>query len=245
MIDRTTHVTNTSGERAGDRQTVDLIVLGRLIWNKLPLLALMGFLLTIAMTIVGVLALTLVLAAPHAAAVLAGPIWLAGTSVSLRLLAGDDPGMRAYLSELRQRAPEGAALALPPAVVTTLLLGTVALANAGSARAWLLAPVAADAIVLILLAFGALAVFPLAVATGLRGRERWFAGIALAGRFPVFSIGLLAAALLLALSIRFAGPVLALAAAGPYCLLVTATLRQMMHTSGLACIQSIGAPHDH
>lgn len=236
MIDGTMLV----NRKRDDRQTVDLIALGRLIWSELPLFALMGLLLTVAMTIVSVLALTLALVAPIAAALLIGPIWLAGTSVSLRLLAGADPGMRGYVSELRHRALDGAVLALPLAIVTTLLLGTVAIVNAASGRTWLLLPIGVDAIVLILLIFGALTVFPLAVATELRGRKRWLIGIALAGRFPIASIGLLAAALLLALSIRFVGPFLALAAAGPYCLLVTATVQRMMLDSGLVSYESIG-----
>lgn len=211
-----------------DRGSLDLVCLARLAWTELPVLALVDLLVTFAAAVVAVTALAAAPLAPLTAALLLGPVWLGATAACLRMGEGEAVGFGDLLRELRDRAKTGMSLALAPAAVGTLLLGSVGLMTAGDGRRWMLAPVAVDALVLIVLAFGGLAVFPLAVLTDLRGSDRWLAAIALAGRHLVASAGLLALSVLLALSARVAGPFLVLAMAGPACLLTAATVRDLM-----------------
>jgi hypothetical protein len=125
--------------------------------------------------------------------------------------------------------------------VATVLVGSVGIVSGAGGERWMLIPIAVDAIVLIVVAFGCVAAFPLAVATDLRGRDCWLVAFALAGRHLVASTGILALAILFALSLRIAGPFFALAGAGPYCLFLTATVgRIMLGSSVHAAAQTRG-----
>lgn len=220
--------------RSGGRrrtETLDLVRVGRLVWSELPLLATINLLVALAATVALATALTAVVLAPLVAALLFGPVVIAAVAACDRLLGGEAVGIRDLVREIRRRARTGVALALVPATVVTLLLGSLALPTTAADRRWVLVPIAIDAAVLIVLAFGCLTVFPLAVATELRGRARWFAAIGLAGQNLTASLGLVAIPILLALSVTVVGPFLALIAAAPFCLLTTAATRSFVPES--------------
>ena len=207
---------------------VDLVRLGRIVRSAVPVIAAIDLLLGLAGALVVAATLSVVLLAPLVAALLLGPVWLGATATCDRFLAGDQPGIRDLGAEIRRRAGTGVGLALGPAIVATLLLGTAGLHTATDGQRWLLIPIAIDAVVLTVLVFGCIAAFPLAIATDLRGRERWVAAIALAGQHLTASLGIAAIVVLLAVSVRLLGPFIALVVAGPLCLLVTATARDHM-----------------
>lgn len=197
-----------------------------LLWEGLPLLAALDLLLVLAGSVAAFSLLTLGAAGPLLAAILLGPVWIGGTAACGRLLAGETPGARALLGEIRRHGRAGIALALPFGVVASLLLGTLAIGAGAEGPDWLLAPVAVDALVLVLLATGGTMVFTLAVETDLGGRARWLVALGLAGRNPMPCGGVLAAAVLLAISAANWGPFLASLLAGPGCLLTTAVARR-------------------
>ena len=217
------------GTRRPNGGGLDLVRLGRIAWSEVPLLAVIDLLLALAGAVVAVATLSVVMLAPVVAALLLGPVWIGATASCDRLLTGDALGIRDLCSEIRRHARTGAGLALAPATVATLLLGSIGIHTRTDGQRWLLLPIAVDAAVLSVLAFGCIAVFPLAVATELRGRERWFAAIALAGQNLTASFGVAAIVILLALSARQIGPFIALMMAGPLCLLVTAIARRAVH----------------
>jgi hypothetical protein len=211
---------------------VDLVRIGRLIWSELPLLVGINLAMTLAGTVVAVTLVTIAPLGPIVAALLLGPIWLGSTAICLRLDNRESPGWRDLIREIIARAGTGIRLALVPAVVASMLIGSIALMTADDGRRWMLAPIAADALVLIILLFGCLTVFPLAIVGDLGGRDRWLLSISLAGRHLVVSVGIVALAVLIALSLRVVGPFLAIILAGPYCLLVSVTARQTLLAPG-------------
>ena len=222
-----------TGARSGTRRpnggNLDLVQLSRIALSEVPLLAVINLLVALAGAVVVGVTLSAVLLAPVVAALLLGPVWIGATAVCGRLIAGDALGIRDLGSEIRRHARTGVGLALVPATVATLLLGSVGIRAATDGQRWLAVPIAIDAVVLSVLGFGCISVFHLAVATELRGWERWFAAIAVAGRDLTASFGVAAIVVLLALSARQLGPFIALVMAGPLCLLVTATARHALH----------------
>lgn len=220
-----------SDRRSPPPDRFDAARLARLVWSELPLLAVVDLLAGLAAAVVAVTALSVAPLAPVVAAVLLGPVWIGAVACCDRLVAGDPCGIRDLLREIRCRARTGIALAIVPAAAAALLLGSIRILTVRDGQRWMLAPIAVDATVLIVLACGCLTVFPLAVATELRGRERWFAAIGLAGQNLTASLGIVALAILLLLSVRFIGPFLAFSMVGPFCLLITATARAAITTS--------------
>lgn len=210
-------------------EALDLPAVGRLVWSELPVLAVIDLLITLGVAVVAVVAVTVAALAPLVAALLIGPVWLGGTAICNRILVGDAVGPRDVFVEVGRRGATGVRIALVPGVVATLLIGSLTIrSSGGGSRSWMMLPIALDALVLIVVAFGCLTVFPLTVLTDLPGRVRWLAALALAGRHLVICAGLLATVVLLLVSIRLVGPILLLAAAGPLCLLVAASVRSVM-----------------
>jgi hypothetical protein len=213
--------------RHGERSDVplDLMQVGRLVWTELPVLMLISLLATLAATVTMGVALAVAALAPLVAAVLLGPAWIGSTTVCVQLLAGDAAGARGLVLAIRKRWRTGTGLSMPPAIVAVILIGTASIRGSHEGQAWLLLPLGVDALALILLLLGGVMVFPLSVMTGLRGRDCWLAALALVGRNVVSTLGIAAFFVLLALSVRYLGPILLLIAAGPLALLCTAVTR--------------------
>jgi len=207
------------------RRDLDLILLGRLIWSELPLMAVINLMVVLSGTLVLATAIAFAPIAPLVGAILLGPVWVGATVGCSRLLAGDASGIGDLCRDIRQHALTGIRLALVPAVVVAVLMGSLAVESASDGQDWLLLPIAVDVMVLILLLFGSITAFTLAVATELHGRERWLAALVLAGRNLTVCLGIGALVVLLLLSVTIAGPFLALIAAGPLCLMTTAATR--------------------
>ena len=218
-------VGTTSSSRLREPEQPDLIQLARVVWSEAPLLAVIDVCIALGAAAVAAAAVVAVALAPFVAALLLGPVWIAAVASCERIRDGNGTGVAGFLGDIRRHGRTGAALALVPATVAALLIGSVELFSIGQARGWMLAPIALDAAVLIVLGFGSLAVFPLAVTTSLSGRDRWFAAIAWAGRHLIKSLGVAAITILLALSVRLAGPVLVFIAAAPLCLIVVSLTR--------------------
>lgn len=198
----------------------------KLIWSELPLMMVISLLVTLASAVIAVLVVTVAVAAPLVSAVLIGPLWLGAVAICAHMLAGDAVGIRDLGAAIRHHARTGIELAMLPAIVATLLIGSVGILTANDDQRWLLLPIAVDAIALVVLVLGCITVFPLAAMTDLRGRARWLAALALAGRNLAAILGIAALVILLALSIRSVGPILILIAGGPLALLCAATTRR-------------------
>lgn len=224
-------------EPAAAANALDLPAIGRLVWSELPVLAAIDLLITLGVAVVAVVAMTVAAIAPLVAAVLIGPIWLGGTAVCTRLLDGENVLLLDVPVTVGRWARRGIPIALVPGVVATLLIGSLTIRSAGEGtRSWLLLPIALDVLVLCVVAFGCLTVFPLAVLSRLSARDRWWFALVLAGRQPLISAGVLAILVLLLVSSRMVGPLLLLAAAGPFCLFVTATARNVMILPSLEAV---------
>jgi hypothetical protein len=206
--------------------------IGRLIWRELPVMMLINLLVTLAAGLIAVTVVSLAIVAPLLAAVLLGPVWIGAIAVAERMLAGDAVGMRDLLAAIRRHARTGIGLAAVPAIVATLLAGSIGILAAHEEQRWLLAPIAVDATVLCVLLLGCVTAFPLAVIGEARGMTRWIAALALAGHQLVAVLGVAALLVLLAFSVQLIGPWLVMLAAGPLALLCVAVTRVGLETAG-------------
>lgn len=214
-----------SQPRCPSPAAVDLVAVGRLIGQELPLLATIGLLLALVGSVVAAVSLAAPLLAPVVAALGFGPVWLGATAGCDRLLGGEPVEQRDLGRLIGRHAQTGIGLALLPATVATLLLGSLAILAARPEQRWMLLPIAVDVAALAVLAGGGIAVFPLAATTRLRGRRRWAVALALAGRAPMATAGIAAIAILIALSARHVAPFFGPIMAAPLCLLATAVTR--------------------
>jgi hypothetical protein len=203
--------------------SIDLMHLGRVIWADLPLLMVINLLATLAGTVVMGVALAVAVLGPVVAALLMGPVWIGAIAISRCILGGEAAGVRDLALLMRRYARTGIGLAMLPATVAAILIASAGIRSANPDDRWLMLPIIIDALVLVVLSLGAILAFPLAIMTGVRGRDCWVAALALAGRNLLATLGVAALIVLLALSARFLGPMLLLIAAGPLAVLCTAT----------------------
>lgn len=208
--------------------SLDLGQIGRTLVAEIPLLAMINLLVGLATAVVAVAFLTVPLLAPVVAAGVLGPVWLGATATCARLLAGDPRGPWHLFGAIWRHGRTGIGLALLPAAVATLLLGSLGILAARPEQRWLLVPIAVDVAALTVIGLGGIAVFPLAVMTESRGRQRWLIALALAGRGPVTTAGITAIVVLLILAARHVTPFLALVMMAPLCLLMTAVSRHQL-----------------
>lgn len=205
----------------------DLVLLGRLIWTELPMLAAINLGFCLGASIVLMIAMAIPPLAPLAAAVLLGPLWAGAIASALRIADGDAGGIAVLMADTCRHARTGLRLALPPAFVATVLLGTASLFAAAGRPAWMFAPIALDLVVVSVLALGSIWVVPIGVSAPFRGRRRWIEAFATGGRHPAATLGIAAIGVLATLSAVRIGPFGALILPGPICLLIAATYRSI------------------
>lgn len=205
---------------------LDLLALARTVRDEVPLMMAISLATTLACAATAIVALTVAPIAPFVAALTLGPVWIGAVAASIDAVDGNPTGLRGLLSAVRRHARTGIALTSVPAVVASALLGSLAISNARPDQRWLLAPIALDAILLAVVALGCVTIFPLALVSRLRGRDRWLAALALAGRDLTTTLGIVALIVLMALSTRLVGPSPALLLAGPLAMLSTLTVRR-------------------
>jgi len=228
-------ITNDQGPRTSDQRSagpLDIELIGRLIRSELPVMMVINLLVTLAVALIAMTVVSMAVVAPTVAALLLGPVWIGAIAVSERMLAGEAVGMRDVLLAIWRHARTGIGLAAVPAIVATLLAGSIGILAAHEEQRWLLAPIAADATVLSVLLLGCITAFPLAVMREARGMTRWIAALTLAGRQLVTVMGIAAVLVLLALSVQLIGPWLAMVAAGPLALLCAAVTRVGLAQAG-------------
>jgi hypothetical protein len=209
---------------------LNLAQIARLIWAEFPLMMAMNLLVTLAVSITGLFFVALIPLGPLTAALLLGPTWLGLTATCHEILEGDTPGWLELIHSVRASARRGIRLAFLPAAVATVLVLTIGLHTANQDQAWLIAPIALQAFVLTILAIGLVPLYPLAILRAGSDRDLWVSALALAGRNLIPVLGIIALLVLLALSIRMVGPLLALLFAGPIALLSTAMVRAALHS---------------
>lgn len=215
---------------------LDLRAIGRAAWRELPLMLTISLLVTLACGATAMVAMVVAPLAPLAAALTLGPVWMAAVALAAAILDGQAVGPRDLAAALRRWAQTGIVIALVPATLATLLIGSVGILSANPDQRWLLAPIALDATALVVSALAGFAVFPLALTTDQPSRDRWLTALALAGLDLTTTLGVAALPVLLTLSTRIVGPFPALLLPGPLALLCTVATR---HAGGRAMSRGI------
>lgn len=211
---------------AGDAPNDDRLLLdvAAAIRANLPLL----LVLDTALLLVAVPALIVVaggapLVAPPLAALTLGPFWAATIATTDRLWLDGDASAVTFLRSLRRYAVRGVAVALVPAGIAILLLGTLRiLADQPHAR-WLLLPLCADGSVAVLTLLASFAAFSLATTGGLRGRTLWLAALATVARQPMTAFGGVAIIALGLVAVTVIGPLVPALLVAPFALFLSAT----------------------
>jgi hypothetical protein len=222
------------GRTRNDPEGVDLLALGKAIWDEIPLLMAANLLLTITISITIVIGLVIPPLGPILAALLVAPVWLGTIAICDLVLSGDAPGFRNLLGQIRRRALTAVSINVAPAVVALILVLSLGMLSAHDDQRWLWVPITIDALVLTVLMLGTFTIFPLALSTSLKGRARWIEALALAGKHITATLGLASLLVLLAISIRYAGPFFALIMSAPIAMLSTATVRNHLAQDGAA-----------
>jgi hypothetical protein len=203
------------------------VVIGRAIWDNCPILLAIDA----AMIAACVPALLLtgaggLVGAPLLLALMFGPVWMAALTASEALLDGEGVGMRQFAGMIGAGWRSGLRIALPPAAIATVLLGTLALAG-GAGRTWMLAPAAIDALVLSGAGAAALGAGWLAARGSAVDRALWRRGALLAGSAPLAICGLAALAVLIGMTAQVTGPLAIGFLAAPFAVTVAATFRHV------------------
>lgn len=167
-----------------------LLRTGRRIWDNLPFLLFIDLMLVAS----AIPALLLVLAgywmlALPVAAVTCGPMWAGAVATSDRMYHHGDGSVRAFFGMVRSHAVIGVAIGFVPALIATVMLGTISVWAANPGARWLVVPLLLDISLLIIVAACGVSVFSLATTGGLRGWDLWRASLAIAGANPLAIIG--------------------------------------------------------
>lgn len=117
-----------------------------------------------------------------------GPAWMAVVAVTDAMVDGADVRVASLLTAVRRHGTAGLRTAAVPAVCAAALLVTWAMYAAQPAP-WLLACMAVDGGVLVLVAVGLPFAFSWRLATGQSGRRLWFAACVQGLSRPVLSLG--------------------------------------------------------
>lgn len=217
-----------------DRDSVEqplALVVGRAIWDNLPHLLVIDLLFALAaMPALLVAASGGVIVAPLLLAAGIGPIWLAALAAGEAMLDGEIVNPRRFLGFVRGLGTRGVAMALIPGGIVTLLLGTLQLAGDGDTRRWMLAPVVVDGLAFSLAIIVGLGAGWLAARGNAFERALLRRGALLAGSAPRVIGGMIAALVLIAVSVQLIGPLMAIILAAPFALFVCACFRWVVAT---------------
>ena len=180
-------------------RTLPAVVAG-CVWSNLPVLLAMDAVLVVAAVPAVLLALSGgYLLAPLVAAALVGPVWAGTVATTDRIVRGDAPSVRMFVTELRRYARRGLALAVVAAVVATAAVATSATFAANPRERWLLVPYFVDLSVLTLLLVAGLSAFSLATSAGLRGWTLVRASLEVAAAHKLAAAGTVGLVILLGL----------------------------------------------
>lgn len=153
-----------------------LLRVGKIFWEHLPLLLLADLALGLALVPPVIAALIgLELLAPWIAALTLGPVWLATCVLALNLLS-KQPGSGSWRNFLRSISGcwrSAVSLSAGPALLATLLLGTLHILTVYPQMRWLQMSLFADICGATLVALAACSAFPLRATRTLRGWSLW------------------------------------------------------------------------
>lgn len=150
-----------------------------LIWQHLLLILCADVLLLLAaLPVFAVWLLGLSVPAIWIAALTLGPVWAGISACANRLVDGEELSARALFGETRRHWRAGVAISALPALVATLLLGTLSILAAYPRMSWLYLPLLIDVCLAILVGLACLSAYPLVVARQLRGWRLWKVALA-------------------------------------------------------------------
>ncbi len=193
------------------------------VWWNLPLLLAVDLILLLGAVPAIVVAVVTPVAAPLVAALTVGPLWIATIALSDRLWTGRAGSLPRFFRLVRRHGRAGIALALVPAAVVTMLLGTLRIMEVHPDQRWLLLPLLLDGSALVLVTLAGFAVASLAVATRRCGRRVWRDALALVAAKPAATITIVTLLVLIGSVVRLLGPVFLVTIMAPMAVVLSAT----------------------
>jgi hypothetical protein len=201
------------------------LVIGRTIWENSPILLVIDLALAIAaLPVVFVAGFGGLIVAPLLLAVTVGPVGLAALAAANALLDGEAVSIGRFAGFVRGSVAPGSRLAMIPGGIASLLIGTLTLAG-DEHRRWMLAPVIVDGLVLSGLLISGIGAAWLAAQGAAVDRNLLRRGALIAGSAPQAIGAVVAAAVLIAISVQVIGPLIAIVLAAPFSVFVSATMR--------------------
>jgi hypothetical protein len=201
------------------------LVIGRTIWENSPILIVIDLTIAIA-TLPALLVAGFggLIVAPLLLAITAGPVGLATLAAANALLDGEAVSIGRFAGFVRGSVASGLRLALIPGGVASILIGTLTLAG-DEQRRWMLAPAIVDGLTLSGLLIAGIGAAWLASRGENVNRALLRRGALIAGSAPQAIGGIVAVAVLIALSVQPIGPLMAIVLAAPFGVFVSATMR--------------------
>jgi len=169
-----------------------LATAGRTMWPNLPGLAMSGVLVCAALVPAVIVGAGLTPLSVLLSALVAGPVWAAAVDFGDRTARGDQAGVGYLMTAVRHRAGLGVRVASPPAVCAACTMVTLVLWQQTTAP-WLLAPLGVGGAATLLTVTAAVAAFPVAIRTALRGRDLWLTSLAVVLAAPLRVLAVLCA----------------------------------------------------
>jgi hypothetical protein len=156
-----------------------------------------------------------------------GPVWAGIVAAADRLLDGNAVSVRGLLGLVRNQARAGLAIAVVPAVVGGILLGSLQLLDQTPDARWLAVPLLLDAGVALVVATSLVSIFTLAASRALAGIDLWLASAQVTIGRPVTVAGTVTLFGIVAWLALMVGPV-ALVLVGPLAVLGAAVTRDAL-----------------
>lgn len=165
----------------------------KLIWPNLPLIAAIGVLMCVSFVPAMWLGAGMTPLGAMFGALSVGPAWAAAVAVADRVVLGHETHVRDLAVALRQYRGLGVRVATPSAICITSLLVTLAMWQQMHAP-WLLGPLAAGVSGATLALLATVPAYPIAIRTGMRGRQLWITALRLVAASPLLAAGVLGGA---------------------------------------------------
>jgi hypothetical protein len=201
---------------------------GRTMWDAAPQLLFMSMLLMIG----AFPALYLATATSWTIAwpllmVCTAPVWAGTIAACAWLLDGDVVSTRQVLALIRCHGLAGVRIGLVPAVVGTILIGSIGILDRQSDAAWVAVPLLVTLGIAIVVGLALVPIFAIATTRALPGVDLWLASAGLAFRRPIPVLGMATLFGLVFWVASIIGPV-ALLALAPLAVLNAAVVREML-----------------
>lgn len=216
-----------SGHANGLHDTDHLIIqVGRMLWDNVPASCIASVLVLIvaAPALMVAVGISWVLGWPLLV-LGTGSIWAGIVAANARLLDGDACPLPAMLGLIRLHGSTGFRIAIVPAVVGTILLGSLHLMNQNPDAGWIVIPMFLDIGVAIVVGTSLVTIYTVGIERHATGADLWLASAIVTIIRPVPVLGTLTLFGLVAWVTAMVGPI-ALIAVSPLAMLCVAVTRE-------------------